>query len=115
MIFSDFKINDGIIYINGKEIDLPFPAEEAVTYKKSIIVRVKPPVKEIFNNNVYGFTIHGEYKWQIKPSTHGTQEDKPFVSIHVSSSDDLIASNWNGIDYVVSNTDGSVAPESFKK
>ncbi len=94
---------------------MPFPVAEALEYEQSVIVRVDPPAKELFNSNVYRFTLSGDCLWQIEPSSHGTQENKPYVSIHTSSHNSLVASNWNGVDYIVNIEDGSVEVKSFKK
>ncbi len=115
MVFSNFDINDGVIYINDKKIDLPFPVAEALEYEQSIIVRVDPPAKEIFNSNIYRFTLSGDCLWQIEPSPHGTQANKPYVSINTSSPNNLVVSNWNGVDYIVNIEDGSVEVKSFNK
>ena len=84
MIFSYFDIDDGVIYINDKKIDLPFPVAEALEYEQSIIVRVDPPAKQIFNSNIYRFALSGNCLWQIEPSPHGTQANRPYVSIYTS-------------------------------
>lgn len=116
MICSNFDINDGVIYINNEKIDLPFPVAEALEYEQSVIVRVDPPAKEIFNSNIYRFTLSGDCLWQIESSPHGTEDNKPYVSIYTSSShDSLVVSNWNGVDYIVNIEDGSVEVKSFRK
>lgn len=115
MIFSYFDIDDGVIYINDKKIDLPFPVAEALEYEQSIIVRVDPPAKQIFNSNIYRFALSGNCLWQIEPSPHGTQTNRPYVSIYTSFYNSLVAGNWNGVDYIVNIEDGSVKVKSFKK
>lgn len=115
MIVSSFKITNNLIFINGKKLELPFPVADALEYKKSIVVRVDPPAREILNDNIYCFTLSGNFLWQIEPSPHGTQVNKPYVSINVSSSSNLIASNWNGVNYIVNIEDGSIEVKSFNK
>lgn len=111
----DFKVEDGVISISGKAIELPYPVAEALKIGELVIVRVEPTVGEIFNTNVFGITADGNYKWKIEESPHGTEADKPFTSISVSQDDQLIAGNWNGVDYVVDVRNGAIKSVAFNK
>jgi hypothetical protein len=111
----DFSIDDGAVSINGKVVDLPYPVAEALTVGELVIVRVEPTIGEVFNSNVYGFKADSSCKWQIAESPHGTEADKPFTSISVSPDNQLVAGNWNGVDYLVDLMNGAISTVSFNK
>ncbi|MEJ2046486.1 MAG: hypothetical protein P8X89_24805 [Reinekea sp.] len=94
---------------------MPYPVVEALKIGELVIVRVEPTVGEIFNTNIFGFTVDGHYKWRIEESPHGTEADKPFTSISVSQDNQLIAGNWNGVDYVVDVRNGTIKTIAFNK
>ncbi len=108
-------MNDGVLIVQGKEIKLPYPAVQALDYQGLIVVRVDPEVGQIFNRNVFALDANGGVKWQITESPHGTEVDKPYTYITISEDNQLIAGNWNGVDYAVTLDDGSITPISFIK
>ena len=109
------SIVDGVIKIGGKEVELQWPIVQALKHHGLIIVRVEPPVGEIFNRNIFGLDADGEVVWQIEESPHGGGIDRPYMNILINENDELIASNWNGIDYIVSLDNGSVQVKTFNK
>ncbi|MDX2502981.1 MAG: hypothetical protein QNL62_00690 [Gammaproteobacteria bacterium] len=110
-----YSIHEGELIVNGKEIKLPYPAEEALIFQDILIVRVEPAIGKIYNRNVFALLANGEIKWQISESPHGTEADKPYMNIYLSKDGKLIAGNWNGVDYFVGIVDGSIIASSFKK
>lgn len=111
----DFKVKDRVIFIKGKAIELPYPVAESLNFGELVILRVEPTSGEIFNTNVFGFTNAGNCKWKIAESPHGTETDKPFTSISVSQNGQLIAGNWNGVDYAVDVRSGAIKAVTFNK
>lgn len=110
-----FEIADGLITINGKAVNLPYPVAEAITIGEIVVVRIEPAVGELCNANIYGFTINGYFKWKVEESPHGTEPDKQFTSIYISPNGKLIAGNWNGIDYAVDVKSGAISAVAFNK
>ncbi|WP_156033929.1 hypothetical protein [Aeromonas jandaei] len=110
-----FAIKDNLITINGKAIDLPYPVAEAITIGEIVVVRLEPAVGELCNANIYGFTVNGCFKWKVEESPHGTEPDKPFTSIYISPNGQLIAGNWNGIDYSVDVKSGAISAVAFSR
>lgn len=115
MNVSSIRVDSGKLYVGDRHIDLLHPVGEMLRYHGLVIVRVEPPPGVLFNRNVIAFKEAGERDWQIEESPHGTELDKPYVGIRVDVNGDLIASNWNGVDYRVNPDNGSVQVKAFNK
>ncbi|SEL93901.1 hypothetical protein SAMN05216359_1305 [Roseateles sp. YR242] len=76
---------------------------------------IEPPPGVLFNRNVLAFTGAAEPAWQIEESPHGTERDKPYVGITRNDDDELIASNWNGVDYRLNPESGRLTVKAFQK
>lgn len=110
-----YRVNEGVLTINEKEIKLPYPVIEVLNFQGLIIVRVEPSIGEIYNQNIFAIDNTGKIMWQIVESPHGTEADKLYTSISVLAENQLIAGNWNGVDYAVDLDDGSISTKSFNK
>jgi hypothetical protein len=107
---------DGCKLLVGDQcIELPHEICEVLRFQNLIVVRVDPPAGVVFNRNVIALTESGASAWQIEESPHGTEADKPYVAIRVETDGTLLASNWNGVDYVVDADSGRVTAKAFKK
>lgn len=53
--------------------------------------------------------------WQIEESLHGTELDRPYVAISKDEAGEIVAANWNGVDYRVNMENGSVRVKAFGK
>lgn len=110
-----FQVQGGALWIAGVHVDLPYEVGEALEVQDLVVVRIEPPVGQIFNRNVFAYTKQGLLAWQIEESPHGTEPDKPFVGVRKGESGELIVDNWNGVDYSVNLKNGSIAVKAFNK
>lgn len=110
-----YKLDESVITINGKAINMPYTVAQVLICDDMVIVRVEPVCGEIFNTNIYGFTVEGNCKWQIEESPHGTEADKPYTSIFLSEDNKLIAGSWSGVDYIVDLCTGGITTVAFNK
>ena len=115
MSASSVSLEGGVLFIGESRIELPYPVAEIVECSDSIIARVDPPPGEIFNRNVFAFTRQGDCIWQIQESPHGTEKDKPYVGISHGERGQLVAANWNGVDYFVDIDSGNITTKAFNK
>ncbi len=104
-----------VIQIAGQDVHFEHPVSELLLFKEMTIVRVETNAEIILNTNGYGFNKLGALEWIIEESPHGTQEDKPYMSIFISKEKKLIASNWNGVDYSVNLQSGKVRAISMNR
>lgn len=93
----------------------PRTAKQEITCGDICIVLIDTPVGASLNRNVFGYSAAGESLWQIQESPHGTQNDKPYTSLHINDNNQLIAGNWNGVDYSVNLENGTVTAVAFDK
>jgi hypothetical protein len=112
---SFIQIENGVLIIGNKHIELSYPVAEIKEWKNYIVVRVEPSAGELFNRNVFAFTKQGDCVWQIEESPHGTEKGKPYVEILVDDSGNLIAANWNGVDYSVDAGSVKISTKAFNK
>lgn len=110
----NYYIKNSLLYINGNEIQLDYKVAESISLNEFVIVRVIPPTKIKFNRNIFAFNSDGSLKWQIKESPHGGDSDKPFMGLHTSGND-VIASNWLGIDYKININNGEIDAIKFTR
>jgi outer membrane protein assembly factor BamB len=110
-----FHVEDGTLVIGDRKIDFLLPVAEAIVVGDEIIVRVEPPSGTVFNRNVFALTKQGTKLWQIQESPHGTYSDKPYVGVHLDAEGRIVASNWNGVDYIVDGSSGTVTAKAFNK
>jgi hypothetical protein len=110
-----FEINDGLLFIANNHIDTPFKVEKVVYLNDQVIALMEPPAKTAFNRNIISYSTEGNLLWQIQESPHGTQIDKPYTSLHINDHKQLIAGNWNGVDYAVDLENGIVTAAAFDK
>ncbi|RMV44584.1 hypothetical protein ALP11_02718 [Pseudomonas syringae pv. papulans] len=73
-----------------------------------VLIRLESPPGEVFNRNIFAFSMAGEVLWQIEESPHGTQADKPFMSLHCDDNDRVIVGCWNGVTYAVNVENGNI-------
>ena len=111
----NYSLKEGVLSVNGKAIELPYPSVQAIDFQGLIIARVEPAIGEIYNRNIFALDRSGEIKWQIVESPHGAEADKPYTSISVTDTNELVAGNWNGVDYVVALGSGFISTKSFNK
>lgn len=112
---TSFRIEGGVLWIQGKAISLPHPVVDVKVLGKTVVAKVESDPGNVFNRNVFAFSADGELLWQIEESPHGTETDKPYVDIGVDKSGNLVAGNWNGVDYFVDIETGKIATKDFKK
>lgn len=111
----NFSVDGRRLCVENKRIDLPYVICEALECGDQIVVRIEPPVGEIFNRNIFCFSKYGELIWQIQECPHGTEEDKPYVGLVCGDRGEIVAANWKGIDYSVNINNGAVVPRSFRR
>jgi hypothetical protein len=110
-----FCVENGNIYIEREKVELPYPVDTVIVFDNLLVVRLEPSAKRIFNRNVLAIGSDGTVIWQIVESPHGATSDKPYVTIYVDSDGNLVAGNWNGVDYVVEIATGKIKTKSFNK
>ncbi len=111
----NYSLNKGVLMVQGRVIEFPYPVVQSLEFQGLILVRLDPALGVTFNRNIFALDANGEVKWQITESPHGTEADKPYTSISITEKSQLIVGNWNGVDYVVALNDGSIIPQSFNK
>ena len=110
-----FKNNKLIISIDSDKKLVEFKYEIKIIQKfdDCIIVMIEPPMKVIFNENVFGVSYDGKILWQIEAVKH-VHKDSPYTWIG-HKNDLLEIYNWDGSLYLVNPKTGKVLNEKFIK
>ena len=98
------------------ELSISFDNEIAQTleHEGCVIVLFHIPEGKVENRNICCVDEAGKILWEIEESPHGTQSDKPFMGVYFDK-EKLIASNWNGVDYLVDLDTGKISTLQFPK
>ncbi|WP_077046707.1 hypothetical protein [Pseudomonas sp. KK4] len=110
-----YRVDNGILWIANQPIHLPHPVNVALPHDDRLAVLIEPSSNVISNKNILALSRHGTVLWYIQESPHGTQADKPYMSLHCDKNGALIAGNWNGVSYSVDWHNGSVSVVSVDK
>jgi hypothetical protein len=110
-----FTVEDGKLEISGHQIETEFAVAQAITANGNVVVRLEVPAGKVLNSNVLCFSGKGALVWEIDESPHGGTGDDPYVAISLSESGSIGARTWNGVEYEVCATDGSVNPIGLRR
>ncbi|MDH4606870.1 hypothetical protein JW321_30205 [Pseudomonas syringae pv. papulans] len=94
--------------MESQRVCLPYPVDTFLLFQGIVLIRLESPPGEVFNRNIFAFSMAGEVLWQIEESPHGTQADKPFMSLHCDDNDRVIVGCWNGVTYAVNVENGNI-------
>lgn len=103
--------NIGSVSVDGRACDIV----QTIHVSNLTIVRLEVPSRTVCNRNVKAYDERNELVWTIAESPHGTQADKPYMSIRIDPQGRLIAGNWIGIDYIVDLKTGAITPHVLTK
>lgn len=111
----EFKVLGRRVQIGDRTVELPHEVVQQVPLGALLVLRVEPAPGQLFNRNVFAFDGEARQIWQIAESPHGTEADKPFMDLRVSPEGELIAGNWNGVEYRVHPETGALTVCGFGK
>lgn len=107
--FFKYNIINGKLYVEDKFVELQNSIDKAIELGELLIVMLLSTEEERLNRNILAINSKGEIVWQIQESPHGgNYVSKPFTNMWLSSKGELIAGNWNGVDYKVSIESGKL-------
>ncbi|MDU8501496.1 hypothetical protein RYB01_20235 [Pseudomonas syringae] len=102
------RIENGNLCIESQRVCLPYIVDTFLLFQGIALIRLESPPGEVFNRNISALSMAGEVLWQIEESPHGTQADKPFMSLHCDDNDRVIVGCWNGVTYAVNVENGNI-------
>jgi len=91
------------------EFEYPIDEKEIITIDFVIIIRLVPPPKSYYNNNVFALTEKGDLLWQINiEEQYIKNNDCPFVGISINEKGQLVLFNWCDLAFIVDPITGRV-------
>jgi hypothetical protein len=112
---SPWKVLENRIIANGKSFRLPYPASKSIELPELLVILLDPPKGTNCNTNVMGIKPDGTIAWQIEESPHGGELDQPYVDINQDELGNLVARNWNGVEYEVDLRSGAIHVVDFRR
>ncbi|RMN52662.1 hypothetical protein SAMN05444506_11415 [Pseudomonas syringae] len=109
------RIVDGELWIERRRVCMPYPVNTFLQFGGKVLIRLEPSVGTIFNRNIFAVSMAGEVLWQIDESSHGTQADKPFMSLYRDENDQVVVGCWNGVTYAVDVENGNIRVIQFDR
>ena len=115
---SKLKLNS--CDISNKKIVFSAEIHQCIEISSVKIFRIYPNdecletyPQDLLNRNIYCYSLSGAFLWQVQEAPHGdVNQDKPYMNIWLQD-DKVIASNWNGLEYIINTQTGEVS--SLKK
>ncbi|KPZ18455.1 Uncharacterized protein ALO40_01960 [Pseudomonas syringae pv. viburni] len=109
------RILDGELWIENRRVCMPYPVDMFLLSGGNVLVRLEPSAGTIFNRNIFAVSKTREVLWQIDDSSHGTQADKPFMSLYRDENDQVVVGCWNGVTYAVDVENGEIRVIHFDR
>jgi hypothetical protein len=107
--------NDGKLFINHFEVNLPHRVIQVEEIKNQFFVMVEAPLNITYNRNIFALNEEGEILWQIEECPHGGDREKSYFTIIHDGSGGLVAETGFGINYQINLDYGSVTAKSFDR
>jgi hypothetical protein len=101
------------IYGDRKTVKFPYPIVKIETFYDCMVVMIEPPMKTIFNENIYGVSYDGKSLWQIEKLKY-VYEDSPFTGM-VREGNYMKLCNWDGTDLIVNPMTGKIIRKGYSK
>ena len=111
---SEFKINDGVLFLNGKAVNLPRKVEQILVVDDNVIYRFVVNGKNVTNRNVGALDFNGNMKWVIE-EVDSKAIFKEYDQIYLNDNNELIACCYIGMDFIVDLSDGTIANYGIRK
>lgn len=100
-------------FSNGIVIRFTDPIVKVLRADKTLVILLSISRKEHSNENVYGISEQGEILWKV-PRIYHAYTKSPFTNIAFRDNE-LILINWDGNDYTVDPSTGSLLKKTFTK
>ena len=107
-------MTNGVLFIGGREIDLPFPAKDSLRIEHTILVLLKGADSKSNHGNIRALNDSGEKLWDIQPSTYEGKDPDPYVSIQ-GHRGRVLAATWFGLTHEVDIANRSVKCVDFNR
>lgn len=106
---------DNLLYVDNVIIyQFQYDIKEFNVFNDKIIVLLKSPIKQNFNENIFCVDVFGNLKWQIEKTSH-IYEDSPYDKIIKISELFIEAWNYDSNNYIVDVETGKILSQRFLK
>lgn len=99
------------IFVEKKLIKtFSFSIKKIISFQETIVVCLKIPENEVFNENVFGINYSGECLWKVEKKNF-LYENSPYIDIKSENEDFVRLFNWDGTQILLNAYSGQKIEE----
>ena len=97
-------------FATGSEMTFDFPIKSTIVVKDIIIILVEPPPSTIYNYNVFGMLLTGDFLWRIGQVElyYWGSNNCPYISVTLNDDNEVVLFNWCDTAVVINPQTGEV-------
>lgn len=108
------EIREGRLCIHDRPVATSLPAINAIALDEIVIVLLDDEGAPD-PRNIVAFDGAGELVWRVGEQARGGGGTQSFVALWVGEGGQVLARNWNGVEYEVLPTDGSLEVNGLRR
>ena len=100
-------IND-CLFVNNTHVEFKYPVDKVLSINQTMVVLLKVPLTEVFNENIFGVNDQGKIIWQVQERLNLHRNDEPYMNIWVTDDDRLNCNDSIGLNFWIDSSNGSI-------
>ena len=102
-----------LIFQNCTKMSFDHPICEVIDFPDVVVVMLNVSPAQICNENVFGVSYDGDKLWQIEKKSH-VYKNSSYTGLF-KKGENVVLSNWDGLELTVSPITGKVLSERYGK
>lgn len=102
-------VDNKLIFKTGEPLVFKYLIKQSVLVEDIIILILDIPANEVYNENVFGIKLGGDFLWQIgKVELFQKSKDCPYVNVRKNDMDQIVLFNWCDTAIIINPKTGEV-------
>ena len=113
----EYEIKENCIkFINGHSIEFKFNIQKVLKVESTVIILLKIDNGTIYNQNVFGTSTTGDFKWQVaKTDFFFNGDDCSYTDFTINENGQLVLFNWCDTAIIVNIETGVIISKHSNK
>jgi hypothetical protein len=108
------EVRDGLLFVLDQPVRTPYPVVGVIALEE-IVIALLDDGGASDARNVIALSGAGELVWRVEEQTEGGGGTPSFVAMWRGEDGKVLARNWNGVEYMISPTDGSLTVVGLRR